>query len=327
MQYNTVQEQSNTNWETATWDGLFLTPDEADSSSANFAFTDWSALAGANQISGQSVACPVALQNCQLYTGNISATGPVLSVTNCLFQRANLLVTDRTDGNISQAFYNNLFWNGVLAVKHFHSGQYTFRDNLFNQSSNTLSGSIDYCSNNAYVTTNFGVLAPTNGDVILSSSPAFQIGALGVYYYPSTLTSLIYTGSRLASAAGLYHYTVLTNANSVEGTNIVSIGFHYVGVGTNGLPLVSNTNGIPDYLADAKVKANVDPGEIPWFNDVLPSGWMALYGFIDNPQLDGQDPDLDGLSNLQEYLYGTNPQVSQGFSVWVSQPSGTSGIP
>jgi hypothetical protein len=109
VQYNTVQEQSNTNWETMSWDGLLLTPDEADSSSANFAFTDWSVLAGANEISGQSVACPVALQNCQLYTGYINATGPVMSVTNCLFQRANLLVSDRTDGNIAQTFYNNLF--------------------------------------------------------------------------------------------------------------------------------------------------------------------------------------------------------------------------
>ena len=81
VQYNTVQEQSNTNWESTAWDGLLLTPDEADSSSANVAFTDWSVLAGANQISGQSVACPVALESCQLYTGYINGTGPVMTAT------------------------------------------------------------------------------------------------------------------------------------------------------------------------------------------------------------------------------------------------------
>ena len=277
VQYNTVQEQSNTNWETVAWVGLILTPDEADSSSANFVFTDWSVLAGGVQISGQSVACPFALQNCQLYTGYINGTGTVLSVTNCLFQRGNLLVSDRTDGNIAQSFYNNLFWNGVLFIKHLNSGQYTLRDNLFNQTSNSLSGVINYCSNNAYVTTNFGVFAPTNGDIILTASPAYQMGALGQYYYPTNL-SLIHAGSQSAPAAGLYHYTVTTN-NTIEGTNIVSIGFHYVAVGSNGLPLDTNGDGIPDYLEDANGNGLVDSGEIDW----LVAGDLGLTVIITQP--------------------------------------------
>jgi hypothetical protein len=261
VQYNSVQEQSNTNWETTAWVGLFVTPYEPDNSSASFGFTDWSVLAGAEQIYGQSGACPYALQNCQLYNGVIAANGPLMSVTNCLFQRVNVLVSDRI-GNISQAFYNNLFWEGVLTVKHLNSGQFTFRDNLFNQTSNTLTGTIDYCSNNAYVTTNFGLLSPTNGDVFLTTSPAYQPGALGQYYYPSNL-SLIHAGSQSAPAAGLYHYTVTTN-NAIEGTNIVSIGFHYVAVGSNGLPLDNNGDGIPDYLEDANGNGLVDSGEIGW---------------------------------------------------------------
>jgi len=277
VQNNTVQEQSNTNWETTTWVGLFLTPAESDSSSANFAFTGWSILADASQISGQSITCPFVLQNCQLYTGTITATGPVMSVTNCLFQRVNLLVTDRTDGNVSQAFYNNLFWLGELTIKHFNSGPYTFRDNLFNLTSNTLSGSINYCSNNAYVTTNNGVLLPENNDVILISSPAFQFGALGQYYYPTNL-SLIHAGSQSAPAAGLYHYTVTTN-NVIEGTNIVSIGFHYVAVGNNGLALDTNGDGIPDYLEDANGNGVVDSGELDW----LVAGDLGLTVIITQP--------------------------------------------
>ncbi len=40
-----------------------------------------------------------------------------------------------------------------------------------------------------------------------------------------------------------------------------------------------------------------------------------------------QDPDQDGLLNWQEYQYGTNPNVSEGFAVWVSTPNGTTSIP
>ena len=199
--------------------------------------------------------CPaVALQNCQFYNGVISGSGPPLYVTNCLFRRVNSTVYDRIAGNPSETFYNNLFWEGELAVTHDNSGEFTFRDNLFDQTAVTLTltrggKQIDICSNNAYVTTNNGVLTPENNDMILTNSPAYQAGALGVYYYPTNL-SLIHAGSQSAPAAGLYHYTVTTN-NVIEGANTVSIGFHYVAVGTNGLPLDSNGDGIPDYLEDA----------------------------------------------------------------------------
>jgi hypothetical protein len=199
----------------------------------------------------------------------------VLTATNCLFQRANFTVTDRTTGNSSQTFFNNLFWEGELTVKHANSGTYTFRDNLFNQTSNTLTGTINYCSNNAYVTTNFGVLSPTNSDIFLTASPAFEMGALGQYYYPATQTNLIHEGSQSAPAAGLYHYTVLTNANSIEGTNIVSIGFHYVGVGTNGLPLDTSGDGTPDYIAD--VNGN---GSGNWSNYISPNGLTTANGLL-----------------------------------------------
>ena len=48
----------------------------------------------------------------------------------------------------------------------------------------------------------------------------------------------------------LYHYTVTTN-NFIEGTNTVSIGFHYVVTDADGIPISMPGDGIPDYLADA----------------------------------------------------------------------------
>ena len=49
----------------------------------------------------------------------------------------------------------------------------------------------------------------------------------------------------------------------------------------------------------------------------MPDGWQVLHfgGIGNNPN---SDPDQDGLYNFQEYLYGTDPKVSEGFSIWTS---------
>jgi hypothetical protein len=60
----------------------------------------------------------------------------------------------------------------------------------------------------------------------------------------------------------------------------------------------------------------------------VPYAWYAENGLV--PITNGaamQDPDQDGLLNYQEYQYGTKPQVSEGFTVWVSTPVGTTVIP
>jgi len=66
-----------------------------------------------------------------------------------------------------------------------------------------------------------------------------------------------------------------------------------------------------------------------WSGDgMTPILWYVAQGI--NPQAPGvgnQDPDQDGLVNCQEYLYGTQPLVSEGFGVWVSTPNESSDIP
>ena len=139
-----------------------------------------------------------------------------------------------------------------------------------------MTGTIDICSNNAYVTTNNGVLLPENNDVILTNSPAYQVGALGAYYYPTTFyptnLTLIHAGSRSAAAAGLYHYTVTTN-NVIEGTNTVSIGFHYIAVDGNGNPLDSNGDGLPDYVKDSNGDGVYDQGDL--------ANWLSPFNIYD----------------------------------------------
>jgi hypothetical protein len=286
VQYNTVQEQSNTNWETSSWNALLLTPGQTDSSWANFAFTLWSVFGTNGQINAYSapISCPVALQDCQFYGGTIGLIqGPVLTTTNCLFHRVNLTVKDGAIGNVSPTFCNDLFFGGELTLKHLESGQFTFRDNLFDQtvvSFQSGSSNINVCSNNAYVTTTNGFLLPTNGDTFLTTSPTFQTGALGNYYYPTNLTNLIYTGSQLATAAGLFFYTVTTN-NVIDGTNMVSIGFHYVAVDSNNVPLGGESGGVSDYLEDWSGNGVLNPFLIynQWDNPNEPQVRLGYWKF------------------------------------------------
>ena len=125
---------------------------------------------------------------------------------------------------------------------------------------------MDYGKSNAFVA-GYGVLLPTNNVIFLTNSPSYQSGALGSYYYP-TGYRLIQAGDRSAASVppGLYHYTTVTTANNVDGTNTVSIGLHYVGVDANGNPLDTNGDGIPDYLQDANGNGKIDSGETSWTN-------------------------------------------------------------
>jgi hypothetical protein len=74
--------------------------------------------------------------------------------------------------------------------------------------------------------------------------------------------------------------------------------------------------------------SHTDPYVVDSLPDGMPDAWKVLAGLsTTDPNLAGEDPDQDGLLNYQEYLYGTNPQVSEGFAVWVSEPELTSGVP
>ena len=209
VRYNTVQEQPNSAWASANWEASILCPNQVDPSSASFIFTDLAVLSSDYQFStGNNQSCPITFQNCQIFGGQIEDHGPTIISSNCLYKRVNLQVK----GSTSNVFCNNLFLQGSLTSTH-KAPPWTFRDNLFDQTciTNLFTTRIAVCSNNAYVTTNFGILQAENSNVILSNSPAYQAGPLGQYYYPPDLP-LIHTGSQSAAAAGLAFFTVLTNS-------------------------------------------------------------------------------------------------------------------
>ena len=78
-------------------------------------------------------------------------------------------------------------------------------------------------------------------------------------------------------------------------------------------------DGDGDGLTDAyeRLVSHSDPTVMDTDLAGLPDGWQVLHfgGIGNNPN---SDPDHDGLMNRKEYLYGTDPQVSEGVAVWVA---------
>jgi hypothetical protein len=247
---------------------------------------------------------PLTLKDCQLHGGimyvligyfyddNEDESSLTVNLINNLLDRCSIWFQDAPYGD--EAFFNlrctnNLFHNGSFTGYYAMDGEgatWSFNDNLFDNSALIVTDNNEpvpswigevTSGNNGYINTGpitnlmayYGI--GTGADGVNDQYPPvadYQTGALGNYYYPTSggnLSTLIHAGDQPASQLGLYHYTITTN-NAIEGTNPVSIGFHYVAVDANGNPLVSNTNGVPDYLADANGNGIIDPGEIPWAN-------------------------------------------------------------
>ncbi|HWY29628.1 MAG TPA: hypothetical protein VNX46_02670, partial [Candidatus Acidoferrum sp.] len=271
VRYSTVQEEP-TNWG-ATMSGSLL-----GNGTLSLRFTDISFLADASSarslLSGNSSGSMV-FRDCQFqaaYISFIQGSSTGISFTNNLFQRCYVYLGEGVSGYwFPVNMYNNSLMQGTMQffMNDYHGSHYTWNisDNLFVQSSDSFSFGAGFgavISNNGYYqASTFG-----NGEINykMLTNIDFQVGPLGTYYYPTTggnLSLLLNAGNRTASSLGLYHYSVTTN-EVAEGTNIVSIGYHYVATDQNGIPFSTPGDGIQDYLADANGNGIDDPGETPW---------------------------------------------------------------
>jgi hypothetical protein len=264
VRYSTVQEQS------IVW-GTNMSGSLLGNGTVSLRFTDVSFLAGAytGRILFDTITTNAVLQDCQLWTVYLDLVGTGASgitFKNNVFQRCSIYIGEPIGFYFNAYLYNNLFNQGSFQL-YYASLSYAWyiADNLFDQSSNTYSFIVvpSLLNNGYYQATSFGGI---NNKTLTNVD--FQTGPLGAYYYPTNggnLSLLLNAGSTKASALGLYHYTVTTN-EVVEGTNTVSIGYHYVATDANGIPISTPQDGIPDYLADANGNGLVDAGEISWTN-------------------------------------------------------------
>jgi hypothetical protein len=91
-----------------------------------------------------------------------------------------------------------------------------------------------------------------------------------------------------------------------------------------GTPQDSDGDGLTD--AYERLVSHSDPNKMDTDLNGMPDGWQVLH-FNQTGNNPLGDPDQDGLLNLKEYLYGTDPNVSEGFGIWISSVSAACSIP
>jgi len=264
--YNTVQEQSSTNWSAnSVAASIRISADTGTAPKGNFRFTGWSLLGGKGYhfyADYPNIGTPFGFMDCQFSPGGFTAIQCSIALTNCLFERPSLDLED-DGGSFAYFGFNNLFRFGTVTINRSGSTAWIFKDNLFDKSTISAPGSLTH-SNNAYVS-GYSRLTPTNSnDIVLTNSPIYLTSYLGNYYYPTNgglLNTLVNAGSRNATNALLYHYCTTTNQVK-EASSTVDIGFHYVATDSNGNPMDTNSDGVQDYIADTNGNGFQEFGEI-----------------------------------------------------------------
>jgi hypothetical protein len=162
------------------------------------------------------------------HNGYGPGTGPgvLIAVTNSLFEQVAVSMNGRLPANTR--FFNNLFKDGSLNLKAPAANAVHFYDNLFDRPTIFQFGpAIDH-GFNGYLAGQQRLTPNGAGDQVIASTD-YQLGPLGIYYYPTNggkLSVLIDRGSRTAPNAGLADYTT-RNDGTPETSGQVDIGFHY----------------------------------------------------------------------------------------------------
>ena len=197
------------------------------------------------------------MKDCALWNQRFStyaySSGLSLTWENNRWHRASVdLYQEALPGYTSFTLnaHNNLWIAGAVTLNSGINGTWTLRDNLFDGSTNSQPGGTSWtASNNGYR----GASSFGGSNNRTPSLADYQNGPLGTNYYPTSganLSNLFAVGFRTGTTAGLFHHTLRTDLAAV-GTNLVSIGFHYLRTSAGGVPLDSDGDGIPDWMEDA----------------------------------------------------------------------------
>jgi hypothetical protein len=205
----------------------------------------------------------MALGHCELNGGLVVFPYRGLTATNCLFC-ATVLRGNTTDSSSVFSLENSTVWHGEAGVNRTSAGTNSLaslRGCVFDLTwfyTGQGAPGATYCDYNAH--SPFWVATNSNDQIL--SNFNWQTSALGNFYLPSD-SPLVDAGAVAASTVGLYHFTTQTN-QSKETTSQVDLGYHYVAVDGSGIPLDSDTDGIPDFLEDINGNGVVDSGETDW---------------------------------------------------------------
>lgn len=262
--YPMVQEAQNGNWTGDGWMGgiMFNGGSPEPQLSANFTkFTcdNWNGnlFRDPDNVSDAGVGI---FKNSELYNFTISTYEITsLAFTNCLFFRFNQSFW--TSPNL--AFENCTFYNGGIYLERSSPVNWLFENCTFDGTAFDWSDSgggattIDYDAYNTnnlgwqtypYFDDQYGTNEVVGPDDLMTTNYNWEASWFGDFYLP-TNSPLLQRGSTTANLLGLYHFTVQTN-QTIDGDNIVTIGYHYVATDQYGDPLDSNGDGVPDYLED-----------------------------------------------------------------------------
>ncbi len=252
------------------------------------------------------VALTYTASNSLLYLdGQLATNGPGVSVwpgsdvlANGFFIGSDYTGLDQARGQIEDLTTWNLIFDGALFTNYYNAlGAY-----IANWQAAQGGG--------------FGMFAPA-GMFSGSSMPACVPGGPVWFMNPlatqASPTSVTMTFTLQGGTANtLYDIYGTTN---LAGASLAGSSWSWV------------TNG---YTCNLIVMTNQPVGRKYYVAAVeIPPAWYTLHGLSSSPApaVTFQDPNLNGLYNGQEYLYGGNPSVTQPFSVWVGNPSGMSSLP
>ena len=296
--YLMVQEGTNGVWTNSGLGGIVIN----GSGSAPFPqlsadFTKWTTDSRLNIFNDNAAYGQAGFLNCEFYDAGLSGL-TASSFTNCLFFR-DLTSFNTQYGNPSFTLLNCTFYNGGLFMARtnnlyvpiwvientaFDGTDFSWND-YWEGTNSTLFNYNAYNTNNLSWQTYTYLSPPTNGtlevigpnDVTNVDGYNWQSSWFGNFYQP-TNSPTFESGSTNANFLGLYHFTTQTN-QTIEGTNKVTIGYHYVATDQYGNPLDSNGGGIPDYIEDANGNGLVDNGESPWYYTIA-SGLNSTNGLL-----------------------------------------------